>query len=262
MMRRMKVLSMVCLMILASYSAYAYGSEDAETVVLGKEMMHKDTTKQRRLKNHLIAPKGEWQCGLSVMYADFSSADTEFMLMLQGLNASASMLRLAPEAAYTFKDNHAIGAKFQYTNMNGMIDSATADLLGNLSLTVGNISASSRSMTASVFQRTYVGLDNRGRVGVFWDYILGVTRSQTQFAAGEPSDAYTVNKKIHLGFAPGIVYFPMNNVSVQASISLADLAYCNVSAYQDGEIVGTRDTFKALASLNLLGLSFGVTVHF
>ena len=78
----------------------------------------------------------------------------------------------------------------------------------------------------------------------------------------DQSDAYSINKKIHLGFAPGIVYFPMNNVSVQASISLADLAYSNTSAYQDGNIVGTRNTFKALASLNILGLSFGLTVHF
>ena len=253
---------MMCLMFLASFSAFASGGAEEETVQLGKEIMPKDTTKQRRLKNHLIAPKGEWQCGLSVMYADFSSADTEFMLVLQGLDARASMLRLSPEAAYTFADNHSVGVKFQYVNMNGMIDSATADIMGNLSLSVGSLNAFSRSLTASVFQRTYVGLDDRGRVGIFWDYILGVTRSRTQFDSGEPSDAYSVNKKIHLGFAPGIVYFPMNNVSVQASISLADLAYCNVSAYEGGELVGTRNTFKALASLNVLGLSFGLTVHF
>ena len=262
MMRRMKVLTMMCLMILASSTAFASGGGEGEIIVLGKEIMPKDSTKHTRLKNHLIAPKGEWQCGLSVMYADFSSADTEFMLMLQGLDASASIFRLSPEAAYTFADNHAVGFKFQYVNMNGMVDSATADLLGNLSLSVGNLNAYSRALTASVFQRTYVGLDDRGRVGIFWDYILGVTRSRTQFSTSDQSDAYSINQKIHLGFAPGIVYFPMNNVSVQASVSLADLAYSNTSAYQNGNVVGTRNTFKALASLNILGLSFGLTVHF
>ena len=38
-----------------------------------------DTTVQHRFKSHLIAPKGGWQCGLSVMYMDFSSDDTDYM---------------------------------------------------------------------------------------------------------------------------------------------------------------------------------------
>lgn len=246
----------------ASASAlFAQSEGESGTIVLGKEIMPKDTTRQYRFTNHLIVPKGSWQCGISVMYADFSSDNTEYMLMLQGLNADASMLRLAPEAAYAYSDNHAVGAKFQYTNLDGMMDSATADLLGNFSMTLENISAVSRSMSGSVFHRTYVGLDNHGRVGIFWDYILGVSRTRTQFAVTEPSDAYSLTKKIHLAFAPGIVYFPMNNVSVQVGISLADLSYSNVAAYQDGQLVGERHAWKALASLNLLGLNFGLTVH-
>ena len=77
----------------------------------------------------------------------------------------------------------------------------------------------------------------------------------------DPSDAFSLTQKIHLGFAPGIVYFPMNNVSVQASISLADLSYSNVKAYEGGNVLGERHAWKAMASLNLLGLNFGLTVH-
>jgi hypothetical protein len=70
-----------------------------------------------RLKSCLIAPKGEWQAGLSVMYSDFSSSNSEIMLLLQGMDATASVLKIAPEALYTFKDNHALGVRFQYTNV-------------------------------------------------------------------------------------------------------------------------------------------------
>lgn len=221
-----------------------------------------DTTVQHRFKSHLIAPKGGWQCGLSVMYMDFSSDDTDYMLMLQGVNASASILRLAPEAAYTFKDNHAIGARFQYTNVNGMLDAATADLLGNLNMEFGNINAHSHSMSGSIFQRTYVGLDRQGRVGIFWDYVLGYTRSKSMFYTGTTTTSYSLKNKIHLGFAPGVVYFPMNNVSVQASICVADMSYNNVAAYNDGQVVGVRQAWKAQASLNVMDLVFGLTVHF
>ena len=80
-------------------------------------------------------------------------------MLLQGVDANASMLRLAPQAAYTFKNNHAVGVKFQYTNFSGMVDTATADLLGNFSMTLEDINASSRAWGASIFQRTYWGLD-------------------------------------------------------------------------------------------------------
>ena len=101
MMRTLRQLSAALAFIFAAATAYAQDTEAGGTIVLGKEIAPKDTTVQKRFKNHLIAPKGEWQCGISVMYADFSSADTEYMLLLNGVGADASMLRLAPEAAYT-----------------------------------------------------------------------------------------------------------------------------------------------------------------
>ena len=261
MMRFRYILTAVLLSLMTSAVSFAQEA-GVHAISLGDEIMPKDTTRLRRFTNRLIAPKGEWQCGLSVMYADFSSDDSDYMLLLQGLNASASMFRVAPEAAYTFKDNHAVGVRFQYTNIKGLVDTATADLLGNLSMSVENLNAFSRSLSASVYQRTYVGLDNQGRIGVFWDYILGVSRTKSQFYTGDSSSAYSLMKKIHLAFAPGIVYFPMNNVSVQASISLADLSYSNTEAYNDGKVVGARDAWKAQASLNVLGINMGLTVHF
>ncbi len=255
------MIAMICLMM-ACLTAYAQdGDKEQGTIVLGEEIVPKDTTRSRRFKNHLIAPKGEWQCGVSIMYADFSSNNSEFMLVMQNLNASASLLRLAPEGLYTYKNNRAVGARFQYTNVNGMVDSMTADLLGNLSLDVGSLNALSRSKGGSLVHRTYVGLDGFGRVGIFWDYVFTYTKSKTQFYTGDASSAYSINNKISLNFAPGIVYFPMNNVSVQACISMAGISYNTVKAYDQGVITGQRQAWKARASLSLLDLSFGVTVH-
>ena len=245
----------------ACVTAFAQDDKVRETIVLGGEIAPKDTSRVRRFKNHLIAPKGEWQCGLSVMYADFSSNNSDYMLLLQGVGANASMLRLAPQGAYTFADNHAVGARFQYTKINGMVDSATADLLGNLSLEIGGFNAVTRSVGGSVFQRTYVGLDNYGRVGIFWDYVFGYTRSKTQFYTGDASDAYSLNNKLSLNFAPGIVYFPMNNVSIQVCISMAGLSYTNVRAYDNGQVEGVRHAWKSRAGLSVLDLAFGLTVH-
>ena len=242
MIRTISRIMAVCLLVAAAVPALGQTSgRKSETIVLGREITPKDTTKQRRFTNRLIAPKGEWQCGLS---------------------AKASMLRISPEAAYTFKDNHAVGVRFNYTKLAGILDSATADLLGNLSLSVADINATSNSMGGSVFQRTYVGIDRQGRFGIFWDYILGYTRAKTRFAAGGESSSYTIKQKVNLAFAPGVVYFPMNNVSIQANISIADLSYAATTAYENGNAVGSHKGWKAQAGLNLLNLSFGLTIHF
>ena len=250
----------VCLLATAALPSFGQSESGNEGgVVLGSEIMPKNPAKERRLTNRLIAPKGEWQCGLSVMYADFNSDNLDFMLAVQGLSARASLLRIAPEAAYTFKDNHAIGLRFQYTKAGGMLDGVTADLLGNMSLPVENIGGTTLSMGASVFERSYIGIDKRGRFGIILDYILGYTRSKSQFSATEGT--YSTKQKGHLGFAPGVVYFPMNNISIQASVSIAELSYNHVTAYESGLVSGTRSAWKAQASLNVLNLNFGLTIH-
>lgn len=224
---------------------------------LGSELAPKDSSDSRRFTNRLIAPKGEWQCGLAVMYADFNSSNADYMLILQGLNARASFLRIAPEAAYTFRNNHSIGARFNYTRAGGMLDSATLDLLGNLSLSAGDVDAVTSSMGGHIFQRTYVGIDKQGRFGIFWDYVVGFTKNRTQLTA----PAYSTKNKISFAFAPGVIYFPMNNISIHANISIADLSYASTTAYENSEVVGTHKGWRVQAGLNLMNLNFGLTLH-
>lgn len=261
MMRTILRIFMACILVMSAVPALGQTDSGEETIVLGAEITPKDPAKQKRFTNRLIAPKGEWQCGMSVMYADFNSANSDYMLMLQGLNLRASMLKITPEAAYTFKNNHAVGVKFNYLKFGGMLDSATADLLGNMSLSVSDINAATNSMGGSVFQRTYIGIDKQGRFGIFWDYILGYTRAKTQFASGEASNSHTVKEKVYLAFSPGVIYFPMNNVSIHANISIADVSYATTKAYQNGNEVGMHKGWKAQAGLNLLNLSFGLAIH-
>lgn len=261
MMRTILRIFMACILVMSAVPALGQTDSGEETIVLGAEITPKDPAKQKRFTNRLIAPKGEWQCGMSVMYADFNSANSDYMLMLQGLDLRASMLKITPEAAYSFKDNHAVGVKFNYLKFGGMLDSATADLLGNMSLSVSDINAATNSMGGSVFQRTYIGIDKQGRFGIFWDYILGYTRAKTQFASGEASNSHTVKEKVYLAFSPGVIYFPMNNVSIHANISIADVSYATTKAYQNGNEVGMHKGWKAQAGLNLLNLSFGLAIH-
>jgi len=259
-MRTLKTIISVFIVLAASFSLAAQETESngRKHIVLG-ERIQKDTTGRRSLKSYVIIPKGEVQIGASVAYADLSGDNSEFFLLLNDATAKASVLRLAPAVSYAYMDNQAIGARFQYTVAHCALDAATLDLLGNFDMTVNDLKASTRSYAGYVYNRSYVGLDNRGRVGIFIDAGVGYTWSQSIF--GNTPDCYSRAQKISLSMSPGFVYFPMNFVSCYASISLADVTYGMTKVYEAGEVIGSRNTLRAQAHLNLLALNFGIAIH-
>lgn len=231
-------------------------------IILGTKMMRDTTVFSRRsLTTNLIIPKSDWQIGMSVAYMNLSSDDSDFALVLTDANASASIFRLSAHASYSYKNNRTVGLKFQYTNGSCAVDASTIDLLGNFSLDVNNVRGMVLSYASYVYNRYYMGFDDRGRVGLFLDVALGYTRSRSVFTMSSPSDSYTITHKVGANLSPGIVYFPMNNISVFAYLSLADISYNNSKGYTGGTLTGERNYFKAQAKVNALALNFGLTVH-
>lgn len=258
-----------CTYSAASEADAARRSETADTtsvkkkkrpLVLGRRIQ-RDTTgiSKRSLRTHLIIPRHDWQIGMTASYVNLSADNSEYLLLLNNSNAYLSLARISVNGAYAYTDNHAVGVRLQYTNGNCSVDKATLDLLGNFSYDAGGIKAKTLSYSGSVFNRSYVGLDSRGRVGVFLDTGLGYTRSRSDINSS--SETYTVNNKVALTLSPGIVYFPMNTISVFAFISLADISYNNSKGYSGGEFTGERNFFRAQARLDLFSINFGLSVH-
>ncbi|MGM9735560.1 MAG: hypothetical protein ACI3ZL_04040 [Candidatus Cryptobacteroides sp.] len=226
-------------------------------------MMDGDTTRfsRRSLRSRLLIPKYEWQVGLSVAYMNLSADDGEIFLLVEDTDTGASIVRFSVHGSYSYMDNQTLGLRFQYTNGNCTVDSATLDLLGNLSLDLSDVRASTMSYAGFIYNRSYVGLDNRGRVGLFIDAALGYTHARSNILIGEPTDTYTLKNKVSAVMSPGIIFFPMNNISVFVSLSLAELSYNNSKCFSGGAVIGHRDFFRAQAKINILALNFGLTVH-
>lgn len=273
MKRKMMILALVLSAIASTYATAAdYPRTTAKSdstasaksrkrpLVLGKRIA-RDTTgiSKRSLRTHLIIPKHDWQIGMAASYVNLSADNSEFLLLLNNSNAYLSLAKISINAAYAYSDNHAVGVRLQYTNGNCSVDAATLDLLGNFSYNLKDIKAKTLSYSSAVFNRSYVGLDSRGRVGVFLDTGLGYTRSRSDINSS--SETYTVNNKIALTLNPGVVYFPMNTVSVFAFISLADISWNNSRGYSGGEFIGQRNFFRAQARIDLFSISFGLSVH-
>lgn len=236
-----------------------------QPIRMGAEI-RKDSLKKKRtrtLSEHLIIPKGEWQVGAQISHVSLSSNNSEYMLLLNNLDANGSITKVAPFVAYSYHDNRSVGLKLQYTSASGDIEDGNLDFLSDdLNFEIEDVRASMNSFQAAVYHRSYIGLDNRGRIGLFSDISLGYTNSKTVFTYNEDTaDTYARSNQLKLSLHPGIVIFAMNNVSTHVSMGIGGISFNNTKYIKAGETIGKRNYSKANFKLDVLDISIGVTIH-
>lgn len=255
MKRTLHILLSLLALMLFSGNIHASGRASVDSLV------RDSSASARRLKSYTIIPRGDWQIGMAASYMNISTDNSDYLLIIDGSTANASILDISLQGGFAYMNNQTAGLRFKYSTGHCAIDASTLDLLGNFSLEIDNIRTKYLSYSAFLFNRSYIGLDRLARVGFFIDAALGYVRSRTDIFAQEVHSSYSTNDKFSLVLSPGIVYFPMNNVSIFASVSLAEISYNHSKGFKDGVFVGDRRFFKAQSKLNLLALSFGITVH-
>lgn len=209
-----------------------------------------------------IIPKGEKLAGLQFAHVNMNSENSEYLLLANGLDAKASFSNIAPMLAYAISNNHVLGARMAFSSAGGTLDATTFSLLNDgLEFDLSNVSASMRQRSVSVFYRTYIGLEEKGRLGLFYEYAASYGYSKTAFSLDGSSDDWSGSSKAKLSFSPGIVFFPSGNISTQISVSLADVTWNSTSYVKDGDVIGTKNNFRSQLNLDLLGISFGLVIH-
>lgn len=235
-----------------------------ETIKLGAEIKRDSTKKRNRsLSEHLIIPKGEWQVGAQISHVSLSSNNSEYMLLLKNVDANGSITKVAPFVAYSYHDNRSVGLKLQYTSATGNVEKGDLDFLSDdLNFEIEDVHASMNSFQTSVYHRSYIGLDSRGRIGLFSDISLGYTNSKTVFTYNEQTaDTHTRSNQLKLSLHPGIVIFAMNNISTHVSMGIGGVSFNNTKYIKAGEVIGKRNYSKANFKLDVLDISIGVTIH-
>ncbi|MGN1214757.1 MAG: hypothetical protein ACI4TJ_00775 [Candidatus Cryptobacteroides sp.] len=222
------------------------------------------TSAQEYRKDKLFMPKGCSGAGLQVSYLDIGSTDSDLLLVLDGLNADGTLMSVAPFLSYTYKDNKAIGVKLKYSKGTGGISNADISFLGDDPLlTLEDVKANTRNVQIQLFRRSYLGLDEHGRFGLFNDIVLSYGSSRSSFSVGEKNlDAYSTTDKFKLGVCPGIMIFILNNVCTHVSMSIGGVSYTHTDNFKDGVIKGRRDYTKAHFAPDITDISMGLTVFF
>ena len=233
----------------------------------------------REINKGIYAYKGEVMLGLTVSYGNLASDNTDYYLVLDQLRLNGNIIQVNPYIGYFVANNHAIGLRFGYTNINGSLGNASLNLgesidLGDLSF--GGIGLQSNSYSFAIFHRSYVPLDKRGRFGVFSELELSAqTGSQTisitkkdvqnedgTTTAGSTSASTSDTLRAKLNFSPGLAVYLFPNVCATVSVGLGGLQYNSVKQRNaEGGIAGSRWNSQMRFRVNIADIRIGVNVH-
>jgi len=212
-----------------------------------------------RLKSYALVPKGEFFVGAQLAGANFSSADREFLLALDGMDSNASVFMFSAFGGYAYKEDNAIGLKVGFSTADANIDELSVNLLDLLQMDIKSISVSSRTKNIGIFHRSFIGLDSKGCLGFIYDASLSLNSSRISSSDG---GGVADKLKAKLAFSPGLIFFATDLVSASFTIDMANVSYTSVKYSQSGESKGRRGAFSAKLGPDVLGLNLGIGFHF
>lgn len=218
----------------------------------------------RSFPKRLVMPKGAMGVGIQFLWAQMDASNVQALAMVTGLSGRASFGNVSPSFLYAYANNNAVGARFSYSNIGLALNSGSLKLISDdISFTLDALATRMNIYGFSVFNRSWFGLDSKGRFALFADVDLGYSHGDTHFSNGKE---YT--NKIGLSFSPGVEIFVMNNLSLYLSLSFANLSFDKSISYKWDEeskrwlISGTNDKFNCQVRLNVLDLHFGLSYYF
>lgn len=221
----------------------------------------------REINKNKFVYKGEVMLGITASYGTISSDDSDFLLVLEHINADGTMATVKPFFGYTYSDNHAIGVRFGYNHISADIGNLGFNLgeQNDLSGSLSNMGYKSDNFTFGLFHRSYVGLDPKGRFGLFAEFEASVETGTSRFSYMSGDIAKVANSnnfKAKLAFNPGLAVYVFPNVCGTVSFGLGGIQYTKVTQKNDaGERVGSREASKMRFRLNLADINIGMTIH-
>ncbi len=218
----------------------------------------------RGIYQYLFIPKGQVLAGATLSYAHLDSDDSQFMLMIDGLQADCSMTRISPFFGVSYAKNQVLGARFAYQQASGKVDNVSIQAGDNedYTFTLSNVDLQQRSYAGALFHRAYIGLDLRGRFALYNETRVEFAFGRNEFSYGQTTlDQYTKNRQVGITFHPGVAVCIMNNVSMHASVGIGGVRLSDSRVFDGAEMIGKRTAMNANFRLNLLDISLGITLH-
>ncbi len=212
--------------------------------------------------------KGEMMMGLTASYGTLTSDDTDFMVVLDNINADGTIATVKPFFGYFYRNNRCLGVRFGYTYVDATLNAGARFDLGegnDVSFDIPYIGAKSNNYSFGIFHRTYAGLDPKGRFGLFAEVELSMASGRSEFtyeSGDEIKTTYSENLQAKFSFNPGAAVYIFPNVCATLSFGLGGIQYTHVTQKDaEGNKIGSRTASKMRFRLNLAAINIGLNVH-
>lgn len=215
-----------------------------------------------------FALKGEWMGGLSASIYSFETDNATLLLLLNSIEANGNVTSIKPYAGYFYADNRCVGIRFGYTHYDGRLGLAELDLgeSNDISMTLPNVDLRSNNYSYAAFHRSYVALDERGRLGMFSDVELSYTHGTTSLSYatdGERTVADSRRQTVDFVFNPGVAFYLFPNVCTTLSFGMGGFNYSRIEQLDElGAETGWYENSSLSFKFDILAINFGITFHF
>ena len=241
------------------------------TVVRERSRFREFLPRTRRIDREIdrgrFVYRGEVIVGLTASYGTLSSDDTDFMAILDNINLHGTLTTVKPFFGYHYRDNRCIGVRLGYQYLKGDLGNVDLDLgeQNDVSLNISNMLLESTSYSFGLFHRSYVGLDPKGRLGLFSEVEASLTTGSGKFINGSGEDmkaTFSDDFRINLAFNPGMAIYIFPNVCATVSVGLGGFRYTSIKQHDaEGNRTGARHASKMRFRLNIADINFGVVIH-
>ena len=221
----------------------------------------------REIDRGHFAYRGEVILGLTASYGTLSSEDTDFLAILDNINLHGTLATVKPFFGYLYRDNRCIGLRLGYQYLKGDLGNIDLDLgeQNDVSLNIADMLLESTSYSVGIFHRSYVGLDPKGRLGLFSEVEASLTSGTGKFLNGSGEDlkaTYSDELRCSLTFNPGMAIYIFPNVCATVSGGLGGFHYTSIKQHDaEGNRTGSRRASKMRFRLNIADINFGVVIH-
>ena len=232
---------------------------------------HRFLPTRRRIDREIdkikFAYKGEVVMGLTASYGTLSSDDTDYMIILDNINASGTVATVKPFLGYFYRDNNCIGIRFGYRHVGGSLNDVRFDLgeSNDISMDIPYLDLQSDNYSFGLFHRSYAGLDPKGRFGLFAEFELSFSTGTSDFAYesdGAIRRTYSDNTRVQLMFNPGAAVYIFPNVCATVSFGLGGVQYTSVTQKDEaGNKIGSRKASNMKFKLNIAAINIGMNIH-
>lgn len=261
------IAKITCLILIACFAATTANATTATSKVDSTGCVMHTPSEQARINRdiyqYLFIPKGQILTGATFSYAQLDSEDSQFLMMVDGLQAACTVMSISPFVALSYAKNRVFGARFSYQMLEGTIDDASF-LVGNnedYSFSLNNVHFLQQSYSSALLHRSYVGLDARGRFALFNETRVEFAFGQGQFRSGSETLKYhTKNRQLNISFHPGLSVCILNNLSIDASVGIGGVRLSDSRVFDGDELLGERTALNTHFRLNLLDISLGITL--